>query len=512
MMCCKKTIYRLSLNLCLAGFITGVAFAQAKKSPQGNGDMFNLKPYTEAEIEAVIKKPLKLEDCIRIALGKNIQLQIAKRDLDIAEAAVSGSYSTFFPIFSIAASSQKRNENRPVDPSKPNNPTDLSFDNSSILGEVRQTFITGGVLTITGDFRRDLNSPDKFGAPPTQTQNRGYTIDFTQPLLRGAWFTMARSPIKLADYDRKAQERSFTSAKLQTIFDVKQAYYSVLLRKEIVGANRAAIKRDSTLLRLSQSKFNASLATRRDVLSAEIQLAEDRSSLLSSQSDYEKAMDDLKDVLGLPLETHLELEDVKLSYSTEPLDVDFLIRHAIENNPQIQSLEYAIKRTDLQRRVAKNQLLPRLDLSVQYNGSFDTDTDLNKDIKSNNFLVSLNLSYPFLDRAASANAEKARLALSQQEYRLADMKRQIVRSIRNIVRSTYSSIQEIQVLQRSMDAAVQKVEFATTMFNLGRASNLDITDAQQSLLKSQIQYVQKLIDYHLQLALLETLIGQPIVQ
>jgi outer membrane protein TolC len=50
------------------------------------------------------------------------------------------------------------------------------------------------------------------------------------------------------------------------------------------------------------------------------------------------------------------------------------------------------------------------------------------------------------------------------------------------------------------------------MFRLGRASNLDIIDAQEALFKAQNQYVSKLVDYHIQLALLESLTGQPLSQ
>jgi outer membrane protein TolC len=102
--------------------------------------------------------------------------------------------------------------------------------------------------------------------------------------------------------------------------------------------------------------------------------------------------------------------------------------------------------------------------------------------------------------------------LSQQEDNLLNLKRQLAMSVRSIIRNTYSSIEAINTLQRSIEAAEQKVEFSTTMFNLGRASNLDITDAQEALLKAQTQYVRELVDYHIQLALLESLTGQPAAQ
>jgi len=54
------------------------------------------------------------------------------------------------------------------------------------------------------------------------------------------------------------------------------------------------------------------------------------------------------------------------------------------------------------------------------------------------------------------------------------------------------------------------MQFATAMFNLGRASNLDITDARGDLVKARTQLVKKLVDYNSQLALLESLTGKPV--
>jgi outer membrane protein TolC len=238
-------------------------------------------------------------------------------------------------------------------------------------------------------------------------------------------------------------------------------------------------------------------------------MAEDWASFINSQTDYQRALDALKDVMGLPIEMPSELADMELSYSAEPLDEAAMIRLALKDNPLIQGAEVNVRNSRLQRTVAKNQLLPRLDLSIQYNGQFDSNTDQNKNVNSKDWQATLSLSYPFLDRAAHADAEEAQIAVSQEEDKLVNLQRQIILSVRDIVRSTYSLVEEINAIKRTIEAAEQKVAFATTMFNLGRASNLDITDAQEAMLKAQTAYVRKLVDYHAQLVLLESITGRP---
>ena len=289
---------------------------------------------------------------------------------------------------------------------------------------------TSGVISIR---RTDLARPRHIGPPVAQ----------------GA----VRSTIKTARYDRRMKERQLLNTVYQTIFAVKSAFYEVLYQRELIRVNRSALERDSTLVVASESKVIAKLATRRDVLSAEIQLASDKASLIKSQSEYELALDALKEVMGLPIEMPVVLVGVELSYAPVSLHEEHLLRHALQNNPALHDAEAGVDRSELQLKVAKNQRLPQLDLIAAYNGSFEKDTDQNIGIYTTGFVAAVSLNYPFLNREAAANAETAEIAVWQQQDHLLNLKRQLTLSVRSIVRSTHSSIEAINTLKRTIEAA-----------------------------------------------------------
>ncbi len=481
-----------------------------------NNAVFEYTPFSEAEIGEVAKNPLTLDDCIRIALSKNITLRLAKSELLRAEVTHAGTYGKFLPTFTLQGGQENTMQKRPFDALAPTDPTRLNFNNNFLVGQMQQILPTGTVLSFVGDLRRDFNSPDQFGIRPTRTENLAYSVSLTQPLLRGGWATVTRSAINLAQYDRKMQEKQLSSTKLATMYSVKQAYYNVLLQRELIKVNQAAIQQDSTLVKASESMVQAKVATRRDVLSAQIRLAEDRAELIRAETEYQLALDALKEIIGLPIEVPIELTEADLRFSPLALDEDTLIELAVKNNPSTHSAEVAVDRARLSLKVARNALLPQLDLTVLHSGQLDTQLDpdrgLHKDLWTTGLQASINLSYPFLNREAAANAENAQIAVSQQQDRLVDLQRQIVLGVRSIIRSAHSTVEELNALQGTIAAAEEKVEFATAMFRLGRASNLDIIDAQEALFKAQNQYVSKLVDYHTQLALLESLTGQPLMQ
>jgi len=121
---------------------------------------------------------------------------------------------------------------------------------------------------------------------------------------------------------------------------------------------------------------------------------------------------------------------------------------------------------------------------------------------------SVRLSLPVFDRSAAGATMQRKAELAQAQDRLELLRRQLTLRVREIVRTVRSSSEEIRAIQATIEAADEKLQFATAMFNLGRASNLDITDARGDLVKARTQLVKKWVDYNSQLALLESLTGE----
>ncbi len=529
--------------IALIFFISPLDSVRGGDDERGKLRDFYYQAYSDAEIQAVVQRPLTLDDCIRIALAKNISLRIAHGDLDRAEAAHAGSYGRFLPVFSLDGSrvNNMTGERRIVERRLVPDPADSTgmieqevlgfvdktqFDNSATVSGQAQLFLpTGGTLQFTRDFAHSAQIPlfqepanpedptDREISPTTKDRELSYAVSFSQPLLREAGPTVARSSFLSTAYDRQAQSRNLWNQKLQTVFAVKRAYNQALLQRELVNVNLTALLKDSALVEASKALITARLATRRDVLSAEIRFADDKASLISSRSSYQLALDRLKDELGLPIDMFIALDSTSLSYKPVALDEQALVREALENNPLVHVAESSIRKSRLQKQVARNNLLPQLDLVASYNSDLSRNAVTRLDrSRTGGWRATLNLSYEFLHREASAKAEDAEIAVRQQEDRLLEVQRQIMIDVRDIVRGVYSAAAELEAIQSAIKVAEDKLEFSTTMFNLGRASNFDITESQEFLLRARSQYLRTLVDYHTQLAQLESLLGRPVTQ
>lgn len=485
------------------GAAAGSAETPAKKDETALG----YRAYSETEIQAALQRPLTLQDCIGIALSKNLSLKLAEKDLARAEAVHAGSYGAYLPLLTFEG--VKTNATRD-EPDSLNVFSEVLFENQANLTARAQLYLpTGATVAATHDIFRDAQSPldDDF----TKNEDRQFSLTVTQPLLRGFGPVVSNSRLISSANLRNVQENALLNQKWQILYQVKRAFYNVLVQRELVKVNEATVASDSALVNASEALVIAKLASRRDVLSAQIRYDEDRAALINGRNDYQSTLDILKDFMGIPLSTPITLAEVGFEFEPVVLDADKLVQGALQNNPLLRSFDYLIRESKLQRSLAKNAVLPRLDVYGSYSSARATDLIANQEEVRSGFLqAGVTFSYNFLHREAAAQSQSAELSLRQQEDRFINAQRQIELSIRDIARSLSNSEKEIAAIKRSIEAAEQKLDFARTMFNLGRASNLDVTDAQEFLLRAKTLYLRKSVSTRISLALLETLAGETV--
>jgi outer membrane protein TolC len=458
-----------------------------------------------AEPPMVFTRPLRLPECIDLALRNNIPLRVARADLARAHGGYVSSLAKFTPVLSGGASQQHTTDRllSAPDSSGPL-PEERTISEKHVMsGGIRQEIPGGLKLDITQEL-----GPDD--ALPSKSRNRQFQATATQPLLRGAGLTASMADLRGATYDEKAAEADFRDLERQTILDVKLAYYAAIRDVELLRVAQSTLNADSLLVEASNAMVEAKVASRRDVLSARIRLADDLSTVVAAERDELGSLDVLKDVMGIPLETTVAISDTSLDAHIVTLDETKLVQRVIATHPSLESAEFAIRRSRLDLTVAQNARLPQVDLQASYFQDFGQKFDTGDIGRGSGWVASVNLLYPLFDRSSEGNAIARRAELAQAKDRLKILERQLTLRVREIVRTVRSSAEEIKAIQQTIDAADDKLQFATAMFNLGRASNLDITDARSDLVSARTKMVKKLVDYNGQLALLESLTGEPV--
>lgn len=466
----------------------------------------------EPALETALGTPLELEDCIRIALENNLELRIARTNYAATATTVDEALGAFLPEFGLTA--DRTNWTRYGE--LPNREEKIRFGTASVT----QLLPLGTTLSYSYGAQHLKLEPDRSDTPRRLVQ-----FNVTQPLLRGAGWRATTAPVRAARYETEIATSNLRGSELDVVAQVKAAYYEVLRQAKLIDVNAKAVSRDSLLLRQSQSKLDAGLGTRRDLLSAEIILEQDRGRLVDATTAHDDALDGLVRVMGLRVGRRVTLAQKDVALDPVEAQEAAWIAKALRDNPRLQAARTAVELGRLDKHVAGNARLPQVDLSLIYNR--DDDPDLNEERKLINIQRALEgndpkdleftafrgwtglltLSYPLGNKTLGSAYRRSRILLEQQQRNLEDLERQVVLELRTTMRSLDNNLQRLAILEKNIEGARSKLEFASINFQLGRASNLDITEAQKDLIDAEVDYVNQVIDYRVQLATIEALVG-----
>jgi len=459
------------------------------------------------------KLALTLEEAVQLALEKNLRLQITQLNEEALGTEIPRAKAIFHPV---VGSTLTASRERKVGPEKKGSTlldgrrlSDISTRTPTAF--ISENVLTGGSVLVSSDFTRkdttDFTEKDPAERKLHQFQ-ANYSVSVVQPLLRGGRVYVATQPIRNAEYDWRIAAAQLQADILTVTAQTKSAYYNAVLANKVIDLIRDAIARDEALIEASDALFKAGLVTKRDVFSAGISRADDAASLASAQGDRELAQNILSDVLGIPIGTDVRLRDETIDFEPIPLDLGRWIALANERRPEILAAGEALKKSWLDVRVNQNALLPQLNFVGSYGrGETGTTVGTALDFRGDVWTTGLVFSYPLGNVAARSLLSRAKLEQARFEQELAQTRRLVELQVRAAVIRIRTSLERMKPLAVSVEQSEGKLEVAQARFALGQATNKDVTDAQDSLLKGETSLLRSIVEYDIGLAELEASIA-----
>jgi outer membrane protein len=229
------------------------------------------------------------------------------------------------------------------------------------------------------------------------------------------------------------------------------------------------VKEISDRVKIGRSKPADLFAAQAQIASAEAQLEQAKTSVLTSRST-------LAQISGLDLEADV-IDQITLPPKVEPLE---LFLGAVGTLPSVKALEAQAEATDAQITAVRAQRIPELDLTANY---YLKREERLKDVKWD---VGLQLSWPIYDgglisgRIREATAQKS-LYTEQlsQKRRLSEMK------IRQYHQMFESSLRTLPIFERAVTMAQKNHDAVAKDYRLGLANVLDLIQSSNSLAEAK---------------------------
>ncbi len=271
-----------------------------------------------------------------------------------------------------------------------------------------------------------------------------------------------------------------------------QAFYGVLLLRQSVAVTEEEITSLNEALRISQKKFDAGSATKFDVLTTQVRLANAQNRRTDTISSLEKQESRLRQLIGLEAGTPLALTGDFDSVPASP-DLSTAISEGIKNRPEMRLAQD-------NEEVAKARLLAanrtsRPTLRASASGVLE-DGNLPNLYDNHGFVTAnVNLSVPiFTSGRIDADKLAARSAARSSSAREKALTQQIV----DDVESALSDLKAAQARLGNADTlvaqAAEALNLAKTRYSNGVITNFELLDAQSAARSSELARLQARYD------------------
>jgi outer membrane protein TolC len=173
-----------------------------------------------------------------------------------------------------------------------------------------------------------------------------------------------------------------------------------------------------------------------------------------------------------------------------------------------------LEKTGVNLAVARNNLLPQLNLSATY-AYFGEDNDASdardsaEDRDFSDYAVGLEFEFPLQNRAARYDRYQAQLSRDSALLRINNLGLTIRQEIRTNLRSLQTAYKRIQVTDAGIRAEQAKFDSERKRFEVGLSTSFELLDALDDLSLAKVAHLQAIIDYRL--ALIDLKLAQGII-
>lgn len=324
-------------------------------------------------------------------------------------------------------------------------------------------------------------SSSTFSGQQTTTPRRA-DLEVTQPVYRGGQ-TIAETAS--AESAVQSQRASLKSVEQSVLLNSVSAYIDVWRDQAVLDLsvnNERVIARQ---LEATQDRFTVGEVTRTDVAQAETRLATATAQRIAAEGDLTASRAIYQEIIG---EAPGTLQAAPQQIKNLPISLDEATALAIADNPDVLAASFAQKAAQSDVRQILGELLPILQLRGTAGRSDDTSQ---RDSSNEQAQILAELRVPIYQQGAvSSRVREAKQISNQRRIQIEEQRRRA----EQVSVSAWEGLQTARAQIRSFESGVRSAEIAlegVRQENLvGARTILDILDAEQELLDSQVNLVR----------------------
>lgn len=298
---------------------------------------------------------------------------------------------------------------------------------------------------------------------------------------------------KAAKFSRRQLDQQTLNTKINTVVEVSKAFYDVLLTQEQLRILEVNLQRQQKQYNDAKSRYDVGLVDKTDYQRASITLANIRSDIKRAQEGTKAKVAYLKQLMGFPIETEVQLEyDYTRMEQAVLVDTTTIIEFA--NRVELQQLQTQRELLRLNTAYNKWSFLPTVsafgnynwlyfnnELSDLYNQSYPTSA------------VGLQVSVPiFQGTRRVQNLRIAQLQEQRLDIEMENTRKAINTEYQSALANYKSDYTEWRTLQNNLQLAQEVYDIIKLQYDEGVKAYVDLVVAESELRATQLNYYNAL--------------------
>ncbi len=415
---------------------------------------------------------LRLAEAVRLAVEQNRTLKIARFKVQENERRKEGARSAYFP-------------------------TITNQSNALHISELQDLSIPPGAFgTAAGVPVPARNTTLPQGKDTLFSSGTMVAQPLTQLLRIHQENRIAAAEVATSRDDLKSTEN-------QIALQVHALYYSILVAQLQKKAAEQETSFATESLRENENDVRNGSALQVATLQGRAELLQGQQSVLTAELQLEDYTAELNDLLGLPLDTKLELEpEVEANFETLPKDE--YVKEAWEENPEIRAAEQAVLKASAGVAAAKTAYIP--DITAFARHSYQDGVPF---LVRNFGTVGISMNYTLWDfgkRRATVREHSTQLAEAQEN--LLHLKDQVAVAVERSYNKLERTKSMVNVATQVAQLRQESERLATNQAAQGVVLISDVRHATAAHYEAKAELLQARLGYLLAWAELERTVGR----
>lgn len=534
---------RIALILTVSASLPAQQLLEAPKFPQG---AFFRQWFGKEAPRVELQPPVRLQDFVvgdrlelslrsylELVLANNTDIQIQRMSIETFRNAIQRSYGRFDPFMTMGFNATRAN-----------NPATNVLQGANTVSRLDQPFTSQYNQT----FENGTQVRVGFNASKTSTNDSfqtfnpafssGLNMGFTQPLMRNRGAQVNRLPIMVARSRYRQGDYSIQDRLLELLRLAEFTYWDVIGARESLTVQEEALKVAGEILKRNQRELELGAISELEIYQPQQVYATQEVAVTQARYRLQQVEDQLRRQMGADLDPAFRSMPITLTETVlppaddRPLDKEAHVETAFRLRPDLKATLQSLDIDDLNYKIAKNTLLPDVNLTGNYTsngrgGTFIPRTtglgvvagvpvpggiyDALDQVFGFNYptyAMGIQIRLPFRDRAAQADLADAVVSKRLNTLRARANEQQIRLDVLNAVTQVENSRASVKLAQVALDFSQKRLDAERKRYDLGVTTIFFVIQAQQDLVNAQANVVTQSINYRRALITLLRQTGQ----